>query len=380
MEFKEIYLDNAATTRVCTQAADVAYRLMTADYGNPGSVHKKGREARAQLDESRKTLADVLGCQPGEVYFTSCGSESDNWALLEGSFLQRRRGKHIISSVAEHDAVRKPLEKLAGEGWDVTFLKPDATGAVSPQAVAAALREDTVLVSLMLVNNETGAVTDLAGISQTIKAAGSGALLHTDAVQGFLKVPFCPKDMGVDIASLSGHKIHAPKGIGALYIRNGVKLPAHQLGGGQESGLRSGTEALPLIAAFAEAARLGKESMAESCERMAAIRQQCIDTLTAAMPDTVIIGGGAPHILSVGIPGGRSEVFINVLEQEGIYVSNSSACKRGRRSHVLEAMGIPPKAIDGALRISFSRFTTPEEADIFCQALIRARQRYFPKR
>ena len=358
----------------------MAYRVMVADYGNPSSAHKKGREARALLDQSRKMLAEAIGCQSGEVFFTSCGSESDNWALLEGAMLQRRVGKHLISSVAEHDAIRKPLEKLAAQGWEVTLLKPDASGAVSPGAVAEALREDTALVSLMLVNNETGAVTDLAGVSRCIKAAGSKALLHTDAVQGFLKVPFSPREMGVDLASLSGHKIHAPKGIGALYIRNGLKLPAHQLGGGQESGLRSGTEALPLIAAFAEAARLGKDAMGEACARMGAIRQQCIDTLTAAMPDTVVIGGGAPHILSVGIPGGRSEVFINVLEQEGIYVSNSSACKRGRRSHVLEAMGIPPKAIDGALRISFSRFTTSEEADIFCQALIRARQRYFPKR
>lgn len=380
MDIKEIYLDNAATTQVCKEAADAAYAVMTADYGNPSSAHKKGREARAILDQSRKTLADTLNCQPGEVFFTSCGSESDNWALLEGVMLQRRVGRHIISSVAEHDAVRKPLEKLAAQGWEVTLLKPGADGAVSPTAVAEALREDTALVSLMLVNNETGAITDLAGVSQVLKEAKSAALLHTDAVQGYLKVPFVPKELGVDMASISGHKVHAPKGIGALYIRQGLKLPAHQLGGGQESGLRSGTEALPQIVAFAEAARLGKAAMAEACPRMEALRRYCIDTLQSAMPDTVIIGGGAPHILSVGIPGGRSEVFINVLEQEGIYVSNSSACKRGRRSHVLEAMGIPPKAIDGALRISFSRFTTQEEAEAFCQALIRARQRYFPKR
>ena len=380
MEIKEIYLDNAATTRVCPEAAEAAFRVMTADYGNPGSTHKKGREARGELDQCRKTLAEAMSCQPGEVFFTSCGTESDNWALLEGAALQRRKGKHIISSETEHPAVRKPLEKLAAEGWEVSFLQPDATGAVSPGAVAAALREDTVLVSLMHVNNETGAVTDLAGVSRAIKAAGGTALLHTDAVQSFLKVPFDPKALGVDMASFSGHKVHAPKGIGALYLKQGIRLPGHQLGGGQESGLRSGTEAMPQIAAFAEAARLGKAAMGEACPRMAALRSRCIEQLQSAMPDAVVIGGGAPHILSLGIPGGRSEVFINVLEQEGIYVSNSSACKRGRRSHVLEAMGISPKAMDGALRISFSRYTTQEEVDAFCEALIRARKRYFPKR
>lgn len=376
----EIYLDNAATTRVCPEAAELAYRVMTEDYGNPSSAHAKGRAARALLDAARQNVAAALGCAPGEVVFTSCGSESDNWALLEGAALQRRRGRHILSSAVEHDAVRRPLEKLAGEGWEVTFLKPDRTGAVSPAAVAAALREDTVLVSLMLVNNETGAVTDIAGVSRLLKARNSPALLHTDAVQGFLKVPFTPKELGADLISLSGHKIHAPKGVGALYIRSGLKLPPHLLGGGQENGLRSGTEALPQIAAFGEAARLGKLAQPEATARMREIREYCVRTLSAGAPDAVFPGGGAPHILSVSLPGGRSEVFINALEAEGIYVSNSSACKRGRRSHVLEAMDVPARVIDGALRVSFSRYTTPAEAETFCAALLAARQRYFPPR
>ena len=215
----EIYLDNAATTRVCTEAADAAYKVMTEVYGNPGSTHKLGREARAVLDDSRKKLAAALGCAPKEVYFTSGGTESDSWAILEGAYLQRRVGRHIISSAVEHDAVRKPLEKLAREGWEITLLSPDSTGAISADAVRAALREDTALVTLMMVNNETGAVTDIAGIARTLRAAKSKALLHTDAVQGFMKEPFSAKTLGADMISVSGHKVHAPKGIGALYIR-----------------------------------------------------------------------------------------------------------------------------------------------------------------
>ena len=241
----EIYLDNAATTRVCPEAADAAYKVMTEVYGNPGSTHKLGREACAVLDDSRKKLAAALGCAPKEVYFTSGGTESDNWAILEGAYLQRRVGRHIISSAVEHDAVRKPLEKLARDGWEITLLSPDSTGAISADAVREALREDTALVTLMMVNNETGAVTDIAGVARALRAAKSRALLHTDAVQGFMKEPFSAKTLGADMISVSGHKVHAPKGIGALYIRQGLKLPAHILGGGQEDGLRSGTEPMP---------------------------------------------------------------------------------------------------------------------------------------
>ena len=268
----EIYLDNAATTRVCPEAADAAYKVMTEGYGNPGSTHRLGREARAVLDDSRKKLAAALGCSAKEVYFTSGGTESDNWAILEGAYLQRRHGRHIISSAVEHDAVRKPLERLAREGYEVTLLSPDSTGAISVDAVREALREDTALVTLMMVNNETGAVTDIAGIARTLRAAKSKALLHTDAVQGFMKEPFSAKTLGADMISVSGHKVHAPKGIGALYIRQGLKLPAHILGGGQEEGLRSGTEPMPQIAAFGEAVRIAKAEMPEANKRMEALR------------------------------------------------------------------------------------------------------------
>ncbi|MBQ3277112.1 MAG: cysteine desulfurase [Oscillospiraceae bacterium] len=374
----EIYLDNAATTRVCPEAAELAYKVMTEDYGNPGSTHAKGRAARAVLDAARKKTAALMGCSEKELVFTSGGTESDNMAIRGAAALLSRKGKHIISSAAEHDAVRRPLEQLQKEGFAVTVLSPDASGAVSPAAVRAALRPDTVLVSLMLVNNETGAVTDLAGVSRAIRESGAPALLHTDAVQGFGKIPFTPRSLGADLISVSGHKIHAPKGIGALYIRSGVKLPPLILGGGQENGLRSGTEPLPQIAAFGEAAALARASLAGAGARMTALRESCIQTLSAAIPDLAVLGGGAPHILSLSLPGYRSEVLMNYLEAEGIYVSRSSACKRGRRSHVLEAMGVPDRVIDGAIRVSFSRYTTAEECEAFCAALIRAREELYP--
>ena len=374
----EIYLDNAATTRVCTEAADAAYKVMTELYGNPGSTHAKGREARAVLDDSRKKIADALGCTPREVSFTSGGTESDNWAILQGVRLNRRVGRHVITSAVEHEAVLRPMERLAQEGYEVTFLSPDSTGAVSPEAVREALRDDTALVSLMMVNNETGAVTDIAGISRMLRAEKSKALLHTDAVQAFMKEPFSAKSLGADMISVSGHKIHAPKGIGALYIRQGVKLGAHILGGGQEEGLRSGTEPLPQIAAFGEAARIAKASQKETNARLAALREQCVSTLSATIPDIVFLGGESSHILSLSLPGYRSEVLMNYLESRGIYVSKSSACRRGKRSHVLEAMHVPERVIDGALRVSFSRFTTEEECSAFCEALAAAKKELYP--
>ena len=365
----EVYLDNAATTRVCPEAADIAYKTMLDNYGNPSSTHTKGREAKAVLDNARKQLAAALDCAPGEVYFTSCGSEGDNWAIINGAESMRRKGLHIISSEVEHDAVRKSMDELKRRGFEVTMLKPESDGSISPEAVAAALRPDTVLVSLMMVNNETGAVTDIAAVAKALKKAKSIALLHTDAVQGFMKVPFSAKRLGADMITVSGHKIHAPKGIGALYIKTGGKIKPYIMGGAQESGLRAGTEAMPQIAAFGKACELAKASMNDATERMAQLRQYAAGRIVAEMPETVIIGGGAPHILSVSLPGWRSEVLMNFLEARSVFVSRSSACKKGGRSHVLEAMGLPAEVIDGAVRISLSRYTTKDELDELCSAL-----------
>ena len=369
----EHYLDNSATTRVCPEAAEAALKAMTEVYGNPSSTYTKGREAKALLDKSRRQVADALGCQPGELVFTSCGSESDNWAVLSGAEAMRRKGKHVITSLVEHDAVRKSMEELAARGYEVTFLKPDKTGAIPPEAVKEALRHDTILVSLMLVNNETGAVTDIPAVSRILKEAESQALLHVDAVQAFCKIPFTPRSLGADMISVSGHKIHAPKGIGALYIRKGLRLKPFVVGGSQEDGRRAGTEAVPQIAAFGAAAELATAHLAENTEHMAALKARTLSTLRETVPELKWIETGAPHILSISLPGWRSEVLMNFLEAQEIYVSRSSACKKGARSHVLESIGMDPKTIDGALRVGFCRYNTAEDVDALCAALKQAR-------
>ena len=366
-----IYLDNAATTQVCRSAAKAALEAMTERFGNPSSTHGPGREARQGLKTARRTVAESLGAKPEDIFFTSGGSEGDNWAIEGACRLARHRGKHIISGLTEHDAVRKTLDQLETQGWEVTRLAPGPGGAVSPEAVAAALRPDTALVSLMLVNNETGAITDVPAVARTLKAANCPALLHTDAIQGYMKVPLDVKALGADIVTVSGHKIHAPKGVGAQYIRSGLRLPPLILGGGQESARRSGTENMPGILALAAAARAYREDR-DAPARMAALRQRVIDTLSPALPDMRLLGGGAPHILCLSFPGYRSEVLLNYLDGLGICVSKGSACKRGARSHVLEAMGLPARVIDGAIRISFGRFNTEADADGLCQGLIRA--------
>ena len=369
----EHYLDNAATTVVCPEAAEAAVRAMTECYGNPSSTHTKGREAAKLLAAARAQVADALGCTPGELVFTSCGSESDNWAILAGAEANRRAGRHVISSAVEHDAVRRSLDLLEQRGWEVTRLMPAPDGSIRAEDVQGALREDTALVSLMMVNNETGGVTDIASIARMLKAAGSKALLHTDAVQAFLKIPFSARTLGADLIIISGHKIHAPKGVGALYVRSGLRLQPFLVGGGQENGRRAGTEASSQIAAFGAAAEIAKRSLAENSARMAAFKAQTTERLHAAIPELVHIDSAAPHILSVSLPGWRSEVLMNFLEARGIYVSKSSACKKGARSHVLEAVGLSAPVIDGALRIGLSRFTTQEDIDALCLALKDAR-------
>ena len=368
----EHYLDNAATTKVCDEAAQAALAAMTENYGNPSSTHTKGREANRLLEKARKQVSAALGCTPGELIFTSCGSESDNWAIINGAEAMKRKGKHIISSAVEHDAVRRSLDELESRGFEVTRLAPDEKGGVSLDSVVSALRDDTILVSLMLVNNETGAVTDISSIARAVKKACPAALVHTDAVQGFMKVPFSAKTLGADMISISGHKIHAPKGIGALYIKNGVKLKPFIVGGSQENGRRAGTEAMPQIAAFGAACEIAQAGMAENIARMQSLRERAVQRLSREIPELVLIGGGSPHILSISLPGWRSEVLMNYLEAKEVYVSRSSACKKGGRSHVLEAMGLSSRVIDGAIRIGLSRFTTEEDIDALCSALKEA--------
>ncbi len=355
--------------------------MMTRDYGNPSSSHTMGRQAKAALDAARQNIAAALGTG-AEVYFTSGGTEADNWAVLGAAELCSRQGRHIITTQIEHDAVRKPVQHLERKGWEVTCLSPDKTGGITAEAFAAALREDTVLASVMLVNNETGAINPIEEMTREIKRRGLNTLFHTDAVQGFMKIPFTAKSLGADMISLSAHKIHGPKGIGALYIKSGLRLPPFLLGGGQEREMRSGTEALPSAAGFGEAVRLAENERAETSARVREIHAFAVSLLREQLPGAVILSSGdclrqSPYILSISLPGYKSEVLMNSLEAEGIYVSKSSACKKGARSHVLDAMKLPNAVIDGALRVSFSEFSTQEEAAYFVQKLSAAAQKLY---
>jgi len=370
-----IYLDNAATTCVCPEAAQAAMEAMTVHYGNPSSTHRAGREAKKLLDNARAQVSRALGCAPEELYFTSCGSEADNWAIIRGAEYNARHGRHIISSTVEHSAVLKSLEYLEKQGFTVTRLKPQPDGSISCADVLNALQPDTALVTLMMVQNEVGTITDISAIAKAVKAKNPYTLIHTDAVQGFMKVAFSAKTLGADMISISGHKIHAPKGIGALYIRKGLNLPPYILGGGQEQGRRAGTESLPLIAAFGAACEQAMQGFTAASQRLADLRAHAVRRLTAENEGLLVLGGGVANILSISLPGWRSEPLMNCLEAENIYVSKSSACKKGGRSYVLEAMGLRSDVIDGALRVSFSRFTSAEEVDAFCDALKAARER-----
>ena len=373
-----IYLDNAATTRPCAEAVAAVNDALTARWGNPSAVHRLGIEAARLLRTARQDVAEAMGAETERVFFTSGGTEADNWAIFSAAERLGKRGRHIVTTAVEHHAVLHPMQKLERQGFSVTYLQPDAEGRVSLESLQAALRPDTILVSIMMVNNESGAVMPIERMARLTHRVCPNALFHTDAVQGFFKVPFRARTLGADLITISGHKIHAPKGIGALYIRSGLKLPPYIHGGGQERGIRAGTEATPQIAAFGVAAEIGSAKMAEAVKNMAELRTHAIDRLTAEVEGVTVIGGGAPHILSISLPGYRSEVLMNFLEAREIYTSKSSACKKGGRSHVLEAIGLPSNVIDGALRISFSRYTTREDVDALCDALRDAKHSLFP--
>ena len=373
------YLDNAATTPVLPEVVQAVSRSLTENFGNPSARYPIASRAAARVKEDRAAVAAALGCLSEEVVFTSCGTESDNWAVRGACRLGRHKGKHIITTAIEHAAVLEPVKELEQEGYEVTYLKPDRFGRVSVSDLKAALRPDTVLVSMMLVNNELGSLQPVAEAAKAIRAAGSPALLHCDAVQGFLKVKFTPKSLGVDLLSLSGHKIGAPKGIGALYLRKGLKFPGMILGGGQENALRSGTEATSQIAGLAEACRVGAARLDEDLSRMAAVKEYTLAHLKEALPELEIISAGdAPHVCAVTLPGYKSEVVVRVLGDAGVCISSGSACHKGKPSHVYAALDLPKPWRDGALRVSFSPSTTTEDADALVSALTEARERLFP--
>ena len=373
------YLDNAATTQTRPEAAQAAVTAMTEEWGNPSSRYAFGQEASGRLKEHRAQVAAGLGCRPEEVYFLSCGTEGDNWAIAAAVEKNRRKGKHIITTAIEHAAVLEPIRELERQGYEVTWLQPDQQGIITAEQVEAALRPDTILVAMMLVNNELGTVLPVAQAAQLIRRLGSSALIHCDGVQGFLKVPFTPEGLGVDTLAVSGHKVHAPKGIGALYIRRGLRLPPLIRGGGQEEGLRSGTEPTAQTAAFAAAVEAGRASLERDLAHMRELKDYAARTLREQVPGLELIGAGtAPHILPVTLPGYKSEVVLRFLSDRGIYVSSGSACHKGKPSHVYAALKLPKKEQDGALRLSFSYDTTREDIDALVEGLQAAQAQLFP--
>jgi len=368
-----VYFDNAASTMVREEAVAAMLPVMREDFGNPSSMHGFGRRAKVKLEGARKSVADALGAKPENVFFTSGGTESNNWAIIGAADKLIRKGRHIITSAIEHSAVLTPIKTLESKGWEVTYLMPDPSGNISLRAFSDALRDDTVFASIMLVNNETGAINDIGGFSSEIKRRSLKTVLHTDAVQGLCKIPFTVKSLGAELVTVSSHKLHGPKGVGALYIKDGVKIAPLILGGDHEKGSRGGTEALPAAVGFGEAVLLGRLELDDTASAVGSLREYVSSLLRAEIPEVVFIGeGGSPFILCISLPGYKSEVLMSFLDGEGICVSRSAACKKGARSRTLEAMKLKNDVIDGSLRVSFSRYSTREEAEYFVKVLKKA--------
>ena len=374
-----IYLDHAATTPVPKAVADAMYEVLTGQFGNPSSQYPVGQEAKQLVEGCRSVIAGALGCRSKNLYFTSCGTESDNWAIQAAVWQGRHNGRHIITTAVEHSAVLESCKWLEKQGWEVTYLQPDKDGNIRVEQVENALREDTVLVTMMLVNNETGCLFPVKETAQLLKAKKSKALLHSDAVQGFMKVDCDPVGWGVDMMSLSAHKIGGPKGIGALYIADSFRNVRPLLpGGGQEGGLRSGTEATAQIAGFAKAVELRSEHLAQKLQHTAEIKEYCREKLLT-IPGMVSVGNGtAPHILSMALSGYPSANIVTDLGEKGICISAGSACHRGKSSHVVSTLGLDKRTAAGVIRISFSPDTTKEDIDTLCAALKAHQASRFP--
>ncbi len=365
----EIYLDNSATTKVCREAADAMIKMLTENYGNPSSLHKKGIESSKALENARQNLADALSCSKDEIYFTPSGTVANNTAIFGAVNANRRKGNRIITTSLEHPSVNECMKKLEEQGFEVIRLKPDINGAFSPAELMNAINGKTILISIMAVNNEIGTVNPINQIKTALRRVNSQALIHVDAVQGFGKIPLNPAKTGIDLMSVSSHKIHGPKGAGALYIRKGLKIHPYLVGGGQEKGMVSGTEPIPAIIGFGEAVKALPNVTAE----LAHIK----DIRDYFVREVVKIGGvhinspadALPYIINLSVPGVPSQTIVNSLSEQGIYVSAGSACKKGHRSEVLTAIGLDGKLIDSAIRISLSRYTTKQDMDFVVKAI-----------
>ena len=364
-----IYLDNAATTKPCKACVEAMTEALTSQWGNPSAQYHFGVEAARLLRKCRTDVAQALGAETDRVFFTAGGTEADNWAVFAAAERLGKRGKHIVTTAVEHSAVGKPMHKLEEQGFEVTYLQPDGEGRITVEVLQQALRKDTILVSIMMVNNESGAVMPIERMAKLTHRLCPHALFHTDAVQGFFKVPFRAATLGADMISVSGHKIHGPKGVGALYLRPGLKLPPMILGGGQEGGLRSGTEGVPQIAGFAAACAENLPHRMEHIAHQNRLKTMLQEGLRQIEGVHLIGAQEAPHIVNMAVPGLRSQGLLNKLQDHGICVSAGSACSKGHRSHVLEAMGIAPELIDGSIRISLSHDNTQEEVEQFLALL-----------
>lgn len=364
----EIYLDNSATTRAFDEVADVVSRVMCEDYGNPSSMHQKGVEAERYVKESKEIIARTLKVQEKEIFYTSGGTESDNWALMGAASANSRAGRHLITTKIEHPAILQTMEYLSSIGYEVTYLSVDRQGIIRLEELEQAIRQDTILVSIMHVNNEVGAVQPIEKAGELIKRVNPKTLFHVDAVQSFGKYRIFPKKSRIDMMSVSGHKIHGPKGTGFLYIDEHVKIKPILFGGGQQKGMRSGTENVPGVAGIGKATQLMYRNLPEDVSRLYGLKRYFTDgilQISNAKVNGPMYEEGAPHIVSVSFLGVRSEVLLHALEEKGVYVSAGSACASNKHtvSATLTSMGVAQEMLDSTIRFSFSIFTTERELD-----------------
>ncbi len=357
-----IYLDNSATTKPCKEAVEAINLAIKEQWANPSALYGFGFDGAKALRTARSQVAKTLGAEPDRVFFTSGGTEADNWALFGTAKRFGKKNKHIVSTAMEHHAVLNTLKELEAQGYEVTYLQPDAEGIVTLDALKNALRKDTFLVSIMMVNNETGAVMPIEKMAKLTHRMCPDAIFHTDAVQGFLKVPFSAKTLGADLISVSAHKVHGIKGAGALYISPRLKsFPPIIFGGGQENNFRSGTEAMPAIMGFGSACEAVGKTFSEDVAREKSLIDYLAQKLDAIQGVQINGCHQAPHILSVSVPGIPTQNIINILQDSEIYVSAGSACAKGHRSHTLTAMGLSPEVMDSSFRVSICKDTTKEE-------------------
>ena len=365
-----IYLDNSATTKPCVEAVEAVTKSLTENWGNPSALYNFGIDTGKLLRTARHQVAAAMGAEPDRIFFTSGGTEADNWAIFSTAKRFGKKNKHIITTAIEHHAILNCMKELEAQGFEVTYLQPDELGRVTVDALKAALRKDTILVSIMMVNNEVGSVMPIERMAKLTHRICPDAIFHTDAVQGFLKVPFAAKTLGADLISVSSHKVHGPKGVGALYISPRLKsFPAFMQGGGQEGGYRSGTEGTPAIFGFAAACAAVSATYKEDSKREKLMVDALAEKLTALEGIHVNGSHEAPHVLSIAIPGVPTQNSINILQDHNICVSAGSACAKGHRSHVLEAMKVAPEIIDGTFRVSLCRDTTEAELDVLLSVI-----------